>query len=88
MEGKVRELCEEFLMSEVCSEYYGIDGQDTDAQDLGLYLRYMEDARQCQQAAQACRNYLQNNNFEILLCELRRLELTNSIKYLTKYMKN
>ncbi|CAG9773438.1 unnamed protein product [Ceutorhynchus assimilis] len=57
-------------MSKVCSEFYAIDGQETEAQDLRLYLRYMEHAHQCEEAAQTCREYLINKNFEMLLWKL------------------
>ncbi|CAG9771500.1 unnamed protein product [Ceutorhynchus assimilis] len=57
-------------MSKVCSEFYAIDGQETEAQDLRLYLRYMEHAQQCEEAAQTCREYLINKNFEMLLWKL------------------
>lgn len=84
MEHIVRELCEDFLMSKVCSEFYAMEGQETEAQDLGLYLRYMEHAQQCEEAAQTCHEYLINKNFELLLCKLNRLELTNCTIYLSK----
>lgn len=77
MEDLVRELYENFLMSEACSKYYAIAGQESEAQDVMLYIRYMDHANLCKNAAKACSEYLKTKNEYLLFKKLKVLGLDN-----------
>lgn len=88
METLVTELYENFIMSEACSRYYALVGDDDDAeaQNVAWYIDYMEHVSLCKKAAKACLNFLKTNNLVKLVLELKRLELYEDINVIkTKY---
>lgn len=81
METIVTEMYENFIMSEACSRYYALVGDDDDAeaQNFPWYIDYMEHASQCKKASKACLNFLKTKNLIKLVIELKRLGLYEDI---------
>lgn len=88
LEEIVTEMYEEFLMSAVCSEYYSISGQESEAQDIISYLNYMEHAEKCRIAAKACKAYIESKNEIYFVNELQKLGLINNVLCMYKLLGN
>jgi hypothetical protein len=79
----VKDMFEDFIMSEACSRYYALGNEVTsDAQNVTLFINYTNHASLCKMAAKACVNYLENKNFDKLLLEFRMLDLNDHINVL------
>lgn len=64
----ISEMMDEFLMSEACSRYYALAGNDNhEAQDLDWYIKYDQHAILCGQAALACEEYLNTKDKKRLI---------------------
>lgn len=71
MEDLVRELFEEFIMSEAASRILAVLGEEeNEAQDILLHLKYQEHANLCKKAAQVCSDFLKTKNFTTFFDEL------------------
>jgi hypothetical protein len=82
----VREVYEDFLISESCSRYLAHNGEtDNEGQDLFMYIKYLEHANLCRKATILCQNYLRTKNINQLIVELHKLGLESSIAHIIKY---
>lgn len=90
MENLIGEMYEDFLLSEECSRYYSVAGEDSDceAQDLLLYIKLQDHILLCKKGALACKDYLKTKNLQKLLLEFRILGLYENIKVINKYICN
>lgn len=86
MEDLVNEMYEEFIMSEACSRYYALLGEeDSEAQDLTTYLNYIDHMLLCEKGAKICKNFLKTKDEARLLLELRRLRLYHNITCIIRF---
>ena len=72
-------MYEDFIMSEACSQFYRVAGQDTDAQDWLLDTRLGEHIALCKKGAIVCKDFLNNKDLRKLLLEFTLLELHENI---------
>lgn len=87
MENIVNEMCTDFLMSEVCSRHYAIEGTgDFNAQNILEYCELMDHAILCRNAAIACKEYLNTKNVLTLLSKFRLLGLYDNINIINKLL--
>jgi hypothetical protein len=82
MEEFVKEMCEDFKISEAYSRYKAIVGDDTDAQNVLLYYNYMKHAFYCKKASELCINFLKTKDFNGLILGFKKLKLYNNMKML------
>lgn len=76
-------MYEEFIMSEACSKFYALLGEeDSEAQNLDLHLDYMAHASFCKSVSEVCKDYLKTKNITNFILKLKRLGLTISNKKL------
>ena len=75
MKNLVKEMCDELLMLEACSKYYALVGDDTEAQDILLWINLTEQATLYREGFLACSNYLKTKDIIKLFVELNKLGL-------------
>lgn len=78
MDDIVKELWEEFLMSEACSRFFQYAGDDDqEAQDFTKSEVYYQHTLTCRLAAEACEVYFKTKDLNRLLNELKSLGVEN-----------
>lgn len=82
----VLEMYEDFIMSEACSNFYSLAGDDTEAQDWTFYFRMCDHVSLCQKGAQVCKDYLKSKDVGKLLLEFKLLGLQENILVIKEYL--
>lgn len=81
MEDIVIEILEDFIISQTYSEYIAFAGEeDTDAQDLTIYFKYLNHINLCKKGIKACKDFLKTKNVLELIHKFNMLGLYNNVE--------
>ena len=88
MDKLISEMYEDFIMSEACSQFYHVTGEDTEAQDWLLDIRLTKHIELCKKGAKACKDYLNTKDLIKLVLEFTLLELDENVLAIKKVVGN
>jgi hypothetical protein len=87
MDTLVKEMRDEFLMSEACSEVCAYECQESEAQNWTIFLKYMDHAALCNFASVACNKFLEDRNVNVLIAKLKELGFNESIERIKEFQE-
>jgi hypothetical protein len=87
MDMFIKEMCEEFLISEACSKACAYECQDSEAQNWTIFLKYMDHAALCNLACVACSKFLEDRNVNVLIAKLKELGFDDCVERIMDFQK-
>lgn len=86
MEEVVKEMYEDFVISEALSRFYGFSqwGCEDEAQKWNWFLEYDKHAETCKKAAEACLEFLNTKDVNTLILRLNVLGFKENSLTLTQ----